>query len=77
MQHEGCRNREDLVDQAVLSILVDDGAQVWSVGDLSRELDDPLTAEAIGRLQRAGLVHRLGDCVLATHAARRARELAW
>ena len=48
----------------------------WTLAELVRELsDDNDTVDAVNSLYGAGLVHRLGDFVLPTRAARRADEL--
>jgi hypothetical protein len=65
----------DLADQDLLSTLTDgDSHRPWSVAELARQCG-PDARESLGRLQRAGLVHRSGDFVWATRAAIRAREL--
>ena len=44
--------------------------------DIARELQAPIdTVDAVCRLHAAGLVHRFGEFVIPTHAARRADEL--
>jgi hypothetical protein len=65
----------DLADQDLLTTLTDeDSHRPWSLDELAREYGAGAD-ESVGRLQRAGLVHRLGDYVWATRAAVRAREL--
>jgi hypothetical protein len=68
--------REDDLDGRVLSVLVsaDDSHRPWSVEQIAREVrQDP--RDSLSRLQREGLVHRLGDFAWPTRAAVRAEEL--
>jgi hypothetical protein len=66
----------DLADQDLLTTLTDDERQrPWSLDELVRQCG-PDARESVGRLQRAGLIHRHGDYVWATRAAVRARELS-
>jgi predicted transcriptional regulator len=65
----------DLADQDLLATLTnDDSHRPWSVDELARQCGAD-ARESLGRLQRAGLVHRLEDFVWATRAAVRAHEL--
>lgn len=72
---------EDLVserdrDRNVLNLMFVDSSWPWSVEEIARELQSRLDAEdAVCRLAGAGLVHRLGEFVFPTRAARRADEL--
>ena len=67
--------RLDTNERAVLLLLFDDRAP-WTLDELGRELNDRGDAvNAVSSLTRAGLVHRLGDFVFPTRAARRSDEL--
>lgn len=67
---------DDGLDHAVLTLLLDD-APLWSDDEVAREVGDPVaTADALGRLSRAGLVHRHDGFAFATRAARQAARLA-
>jgi predicted transcriptional regulator len=67
--------RLDTNERAVLLLLFDDRAP-WTLDELGRELSDRGdAADAVSSLTRAGLVHRLGDFVFPTRAARRSDEL--
>jgi hypothetical protein len=69
------RTDEDL-DNLVLGLVLDDQSWLWSIDEIGLELDDRLaTSDAVTRLAAAGLLHRLGDFVFPTRAARRAGEL--
>ena len=66
---------DDQIDAAVLHCLLWNG-WLWSLPELAREMgDEPNTIDAIGRLTRSGLVHRLGEFVFPTRSARRANDL--
>jgi hypothetical protein len=79
---------ESAFDQALLGLLIHDHPGLWSLAELTRSLtsssqttggDEPPTHEtenAIERLYAAGLIHRIGNYVFATHAARTADHLA-
>ncbi len=48
----------------------------WSVEEIGREIEDQIEASnAVCRLAGSGLVHRLGDLVFPTRAARRGAEI--
>jgi hypothetical protein len=48
----------------------------WSVEEIGRELGNQAEAsDAVCRLAESGLVHRLGDFVFPTRAARRGAEI--
>jgi hypothetical protein len=67
--------RLDANERAVLLLLFDDHAP-WTLDELGRELKDQSdAADAVSSLTRAGLLHRLGDFVFPTRAARRSDEL--
>lgn len=67
---------DEFRDGNVLGLLIDSGWP-WSVDEIACELSNPLAAtDAVGRLSGAGLVHRLGEFVLPTRAARQADRLS-
>jgi len=67
----------DSIEQAVLALLTDHEPCLWSDDEIAREIGDRIeAADAIGALQRAGLVHRLSGFVFATRSAVRATQLA-
>jgi hypothetical protein len=65
-------------EKRALTLLLEDGFP-WSFAELARELGDPaddgVAVDAITALACAGLIHRIGDFVFPSHAARRADEL--
>jgi hypothetical protein len=64
---------EEQLDSAVLDFMLYDGSWPWSLDELGRELGHKSNAEdAVRRLTRAGLVHRLDGFVFPTRTARRA-----
>ncbi len=65
-------------DRAVLDlILCDSLGAPWSTDELVRTIGDRIgTLDSVARLQGDGLVHRLGEFVFPTLAARRADQLA-
>ncbi|MGN6373676.1 MAG: hypothetical protein ACTHM1_11935 [Solirubrobacteraceae bacterium] len=69
---------EERNDSAVLRLMLCDGSGFpWSVEEIARTIDDANNAtDAVRRLEAAGLVHRFGDFVFPTLAARRADELS-
>lgn len=69
---------EEQHDSAVLSLMLCDGSGFpWTVEEIARTIGDRIDAvDAVRRLEAAGLVHRLGDLVFPTLAARRADELS-
>lgn len=79
-QQEGAERPidEDQHDSAVLRLMLCDGSGFpWSVEEIARTIHDRIDAvDALRRLEAAGLVHRLGDFVFPTLAARRADELS-
>jgi hypothetical protein len=69
--------QDDATDRAIMDLLLIDHPGVWSVGEVERELADPVAAQdGLARLTRAGLVHRLGEFVFPTRTAGRAAALA-
>lgn len=67
--------RLDVDERAVLLLLFED-RMPWTLDELGREIKDRGdAADAVSALARAGLVHRLGDFVFPTRAARRSDEL--
>jgi hypothetical protein len=61
----------------VLALLLDPGGpSQWSLGELAREIGCELqAAEAVVRLDAAGLAHCVGEFVFATRAASRFAQL--
>lgn len=73
--HPSPADAERAADATVLDLLIGDPFP-WSRDELARNLDEPTAADdAIMRLRAAGLVHRLGEFVFPTRAARCADEL--
>jgi hypothetical protein len=67
---------EEHTDGVVLGLMLDGGSWPWSVEEIARELGQRLDGmDAVSRLTEAGLLHRFGDFVFPTRAARRAREI--
>jgi hypothetical protein len=70
--------RMDNSQKTVLLMLFEDRVP-WTLDELGRELKNQLdaadAADAVSALTGAGLVHRLGDFVIPTRAARRSDEL--
>lgn len=68
-----------MVERAiVLQILRDDHDERWSRAELAQEISDfepAVLDEALGRLERDGVLHREDDSVWAARAARRLDEL--
>jgi hypothetical protein len=67
----GDEEREDL---DVLAILLNsrEHSGLWSIEELHRARQDPIgTADALNRLARAGLIHRLDHFIFPTRAAAR------
>jgi hypothetical protein len=69
---------EEGIDTSILAFLTDpDDQRPWSDEEVAREVGDPLVAgDALARLHRLGLVHRLGGFVFATRPAVRGARLA-
>ncbi len=62
----------------VLQILRDDHEERWPRAELAEEISDfepAMLDEALGRLERHGVLHRQGDTVWAARAAQRLDEL--
>lgn len=69
--------QDQQIDGAILGLLLDSPVP-WSTHEVEREIGDQIvTADGIGRLTRAGLVHRLDGFVFASRAAVHAGGLAW
>jgi hypothetical protein len=70
------RLSEEHIDNVVLDFMLGDDSWPWSVDEIVREFGDRIDAlDAVGRLQRTGLLHRSGEFVFPTRSARRAAEL--
>jgi hypothetical protein len=68
--------KERLMDTGILDTLLDsDAARPWSMAEIEREMESWEASDGVGRLVRAGLVHRVGDFVWASRAAIAARPL--
>lgn len=64
------------IDQQILTLLIEDRGP-WAVAELERALGEQLdVADGIERLRRGGLLHRVGEFVFTSRAAREAAE-AW
>jgi predicted transcriptional regulator len=67
--------RMDRADHVLLATLTaEDSHRPWSVEEIARQSGEDPT-DALNRLAREGLVHRLGDFACAARAAVRAEEL--
>lgn len=64
-------------EETVLNLLfAEEHSYPWSMEELVRMIGDRIeTVDAVCRLEAAGLLHRLGEFVFPTLAARRADEL--
>jgi len=70
------RAGENEAETAVLNcMLCEDRSYPWTVDEIARELGAATVDDAVGSLARAGLLHRCGEFVFPTRAARRADEL--
>jgi hypothetical protein len=69
--------QDDLDDGMLLAILLDsDQPGLWSIDELIRAVGDRTTAaDALMRLERDGLIHRLDRFVFPTRAAVRGEEI--
>jgi hypothetical protein len=65
-------------EKRALTLLLEDRLP-WSVAELTRELgtstDEDNTVDAIIALAGAGLIHRIGEFIFPSHAARHIDEL--
>lgn len=62
------------IERDILTLL--DGARLWSVEELQRELSNALAvSDALTRMQRSGLIHRLGEFLFITRTAQRGLDL--
>jgi hypothetical protein len=70
------RLSEEQIDNAVLDYMLIGASWPWSMQEIVREFGDRVDAEdAVARLLKMGLVHRVGEFVFPTRTARRAAEL--
>jgi hypothetical protein len=69
--------QDELDDGMVLAVLLDSNQPgLWSADELIRALGNRVSAaDSLMRLERDGLVHRLGQFVFPTRAAVRAGEI--
>ena len=59
------------VERAIATLLLASGGVPWTTDELVRELGERVAVlDGIDRLTRAGIVHRCGELVLASRAAR-------
>lgn len=70
--------KEEHTDGVVLEFLLDDDAQrPWTEEEVALMVEDPAAAsDSLGRLARAGLIHRCDGFVFASRAALRAAQIA-
>lgn len=63
--------RFDAMERDVIYLLTGDDLPIWSIEDISRDVEDPAGVDdAIRRLSNAGLIHKTSDgFVFATRAA--------
>jgi hypothetical protein len=62
------------LERDILALL--DGARLWSVDELQRAFADELAvSDALNRMHRAGLIHRLGEFAFITRAAQRSLDV--
>ena len=73
MQDETSQNaseEDERAQKAVLGLLLQPNDQrPWSVAEIERELGEIEVTDAIAALHAAGLLHRCGEFVFASHAA--------
>ena len=63
-------------DRCVLGLMLVDSPWPWTVDEIACELHTLIgAADSVGRLAGAGLIHRLGEFVFPTRAARRADQI--
>lgn len=68
---EECRT-----DKVVLSLMWHDRSWPWSLDEIAREIgSQPNAEDAVRRLSGAGLLHRHGEFVFPSRAARRGAEI--
>jgi hypothetical protein len=64
------------IDNVVIDCMLVGAPWPWSVQELAREIGNEVDAvDSVGRLVRRGLLHRSGEFVFPTRAARSAHEL--
>jgi hypothetical protein len=71
-------DRDGDVDAVILgTLLLDPDAQrPWALFEIENEIGDPVAvSDSLGRLARAGLIHRLDRFVFASRAALRADQI--
>jgi hypothetical protein len=71
------RLSEETRDNGVLNLFFcDPTSYPWTVDEIGREIEHRLAAgDSVRRLTEAGLLHRCGEFVFPTRAARRADQL--
>lgn len=78
-EHEAEPMSEEHTDAVILEALLDTNAQrPWTVAEVAREFDlsEENASDSVGRLARAGLVHRHDGFVFASRAAVRTSTLS-
>lgn len=80
MHHQASRSaveQDAATDREIMDFLLVDRPGLWSEGEIARELGDEIAAQdGIGRLARAGLVHRLDGFVFASRSGASSAALA-
>lgn len=67
---------DEVIDWAVLMLLLDGDCVPWSIEEVAREIsDDTAAIESLERLHRAGLVHRCNEFVFPSRPARSFEKL--
>lgn len=71
------QEKEAHTDGVILEVLMDtDSQRPWAVFEVEHEIGDAETvSDSLGRLARAGLIHRLDRFVFASRAALRADQI--
>lgn len=68
--------KQRAMDSSILeSLLCSDAARPWSVAEIEREIGSHEAVDGLGRLARAGLIHRHDGFVWASRAALEAATL--
>lgn len=68
--------KERSMDSSILeALLADDAARPWSIAEVEREIDSREAVDGLGRLARAGLIHRHDGFVWASRPALEAAAL--
>lgn len=63
---------EQRIDQAIVTLLLEDETQLWSIDELARDIGNRVeVTDSIERLYGVGLIHRVQHVVFLTRVARR------